>query len=107
MSGGGYAYGDLIISGPTAHWWTVYVGIGLDGGDNPQYVNFQFVLGDFNSGVIEGTWGLDTYNWITQSTPETQWGTMTAYIVNDVLVEYIIDVAIHLSGHGMPDSSRP
>jgi len=67
------------------------VGIGLSGGDNQQYVNFQFVLADYSTGAVEGSFGLDTYNWVTQANGETEWGTMTALVVNKVLVEYVIN----------------
>lgn len=70
-SAGGYATGVLLSSGPTAHWWTAYVGIGLNGNDNTQYVTFSFALSDYNSGSVDGNWGVDTMNWITQATPET------------------------------------
>ncbi len=91
VNGNSYWSNYIITSGPVGHTWTVLAGIGLNGGDNQQYVNFNFALADHTSGYIEGLYGASVYNWVTQAPgEETQWGTMTAYIVNQVLVELII-----------------
>ncbi len=90
MLGGKCTNFSLFHASPVQVWWWLYEGIGLNGGDNTQYVNFEFYESDYNSSALEAEWGMDTYNWVSQFQSETEWGTMTAYIAHEVLASYML-----------------
>ncbi len=71
----------MILSSLSGYWWMAKFYIGLQGGDDNQYVNFTFKVLDYDTGQVVGAWGLDTYNWVTQGFSEH--GSVTGYVPDE------------------------
>ena len=55
--------------------------IGLQGGDDNQYVNFTFKVQNYDARQDVCAWGLDTYNWVTQGVSEH--GSVPGYVPDE------------------------
>src|SRR5438552_14344753 len=77
-------------AGPSGKTWVVWVSIGLNGGDNVQYVEWSFNLTDPGSGNNFVGWtGASTYQWVNQGL--SQYGSMSASFAGGLDLGMIID----------------
>lgn len=76
--------------GPYGMNWVVWVGIGLSGGDNLQYVAWSFYISEPSQGNVQkGFVGASTYQWVAQGI--TQYGSMSGAFVQGLGLTLNID----------------